>query len=265
MKINKLSISVFTIACMSCLCFISTNVFAAAGSVWTTSVTCDQQETQNTNAYSAHDKIVIRASGFDPNTQYAWSITGQPASCDPKTDVAYGFATTDPDGYACVEAYTVQEDDCGVYKYDFGGKNDNYHVVGETPPPPEGTGTIRITKVVTGSCSGVNFTISVNGPQGDSPETSSLTIVCNNGGSSFDFPGLRPGTYSITESTASGWHSVNVLPGTVTVSADQVTPFTITNAPTPSSIPTLSEWGMIILSLLLAGSAIWMIRRRQSA
>jgi len=33
--------------------------------------------------------------------------------------------------------------------------------------------------------------------------------------------------------------------------------------PPPTAIPTLSEWGMIIFSLLLAGSAIWMIRRRQ--
>jgi hypothetical protein len=30
-----------------------------------------------------------------------------------------------------------------------------------------------------------------------------------------------------------------------------------------TAIPTLSEWGMIIMSLLLAGSAVWMIRRRQ--
>ena len=30
----------------------------------------------------------------------------------------------------------------------------------------------------------------------------------------------------------------------------------------PEAIPTLSEWGMVILSLLLAGSAIWVIRRR---
>lgn len=36
-------------------------------------------------------------------------------------------------------------------------------------------------------------------------------------------------------------------------------------APPPHSIPTLSEWGMIILSLLLAGSAYFVIRRRQSA
>jgi len=33
----------------------------------------------------------------------------------------------------------------------------------------------------------------------------------------------------------------------------------------PESIPTLSEWGMIIMSLMLAGTAIWMIRRRQTA
>jgi hypothetical protein len=32
-----------------------------------------------------------------------------------------------------------------------------------------------------------------------------------------------------------------------------------------SSIPTLSEWGIIIMSLMLAGAAIWMIRRRQIA
>jgi len=30
----------------------------------------------------------------------------------------------------------------------------------------------------------------------------------------------------------------------------------------PHAIPTLSEWGIVILSLLLAGSAIWVIRRK---
>jgi len=29
------------------------------------------------------------------------------------------------------------------------------------------------------------------------------------------------------------------------------------------SIPTINEWGIIIMSLILAGSALWMIRRRQ--
>jgi hypothetical protein len=32
-----------------------------------------------------------------------------------------------------------------------------------------------------------------------------------------------------------------------------------------TGIPTLTEWGMIIMSLMLAGIAIWMIRRRQTA
>jgi hypothetical protein len=31
----------------------------------------------------------------------------------------------------------------------------------------------------------------------------------------------------------------------------------------PASIPTMNEWGIIIFSLLLAGSAVWIIRRRQ--
>jgi hypothetical protein len=33
----------------------------------------------------------------------------------------------------------------------------------------------------------------------------------------------------------------------------------------PASVPTMNEWGMIIMSLLIAGSAIWMIQRRQIA
>lgn len=32
----------------------------------------------------------------------------------------------------------------------------------------------------------------------------------------------------------------------------------------PVAIPTLSEWGMIIMSLMMAGSAFWMMRRRVS-
>lgn len=35
--------------------------------------------------------------------------------------------------------------------------------------------------------------------------------------------------------------------------------------PPPAQIPTMTEWGMIIMSLLLAGSAIWMMRRRQTS
>jgi len=39
--------------------------------------------------------------------------------------------------------------------------------------------------------------------------------------------------------------------------------FQVTRADNLQSIPTLSEWGMIVMSLILAGSALWMIRRCQ--
>jgi hypothetical protein len=32
-----------------------------------------------------------------------------------------------------------------------------------------------------------------------------------------------------------------------------------------ASIPTLSEWGMIFMSLMMAGTAIWRMRRRQAS
>jgi hypothetical protein len=35
--------------------------------------------------------------------------------------------------------------------------------------------------------------------------------------------------------------------------------------PQATAVPTMTEWGMIIMSLMLAGTAIWMIRRRQIA
>lgn len=347
------------------LCFRSNIVFAATGSIWTTGTTCAQQDAQDDNEYAFGSLIVIRASGFDPDTTYDWSITGQPASCDPKEVVASGTATTNSEGSACVEAYTVGDDgddDCGVYKVNFGGKNDNYNAIGTEPPPD--TGSIVIHKVVQDECSGVNFTISVTGPQEGTPKMTSQTIECNNGGNEIVFEALLPGTYSIDESTGAGWHAVTSLPFQVTVTAGQTTfadditnapdpigtgsltitkvvtgacsgteftiyvngptesqepasyqqtincdndgypfvfdslepgtytitesagsgwhartslpaqvvitagettEFTITNSPDQTGIPTLSEWGMIIFSLLLASTAIWMMRRRRVA
>lgn len=72
-------------------------------------------------------------------------------------------------------------------------------------------------------------------------------------------------TYAKTvTSTASGTLNINIaanggdnlyaVPGVAIESRVQSQP-----------IPTLSEWGMIIFLLMLAGSAIWMIRRRQAA
>ncbi len=38
---------------------------------------------------------------------------------------------------------------------------------------------------------------------------------------------------------------------------------TMTDGLIPSSIPTVSDWGMIILFILLVGSGLWVMRRRE--
>jgi hypothetical protein len=106
------------------------------GSIKTTTSAC----TGNANQYAIGEKVYISGSGFCPGT-YNWTITGQPggASCDSNKIVA--TATTlynvDSSGAFCFEAYTVANDDCGEYKADFNGKNDNYHVNENLPVVPE--------------------------------------------------------------------------------------------------------------------------------
>jgi hypothetical protein len=39
---------------------------------------------------------------------------------------------------------------------------------------------------------------------------------------------------------------------------------TYSGSESTTSVPTMNEWGMIFMSLLLAGTAIWVIRRRQT-
>jgi hypothetical protein len=83
-------------------------------------------------------------------------------------------------------------------------------------------------------------------------------------------PGERPGgmIWVVEQPSASNGYTAivefddNSPPG----GWDYIISITYSGAETPpTGIPTLSEWGMIIMSLLLAGSAIWMIRRRQIA
>ena len=73
------------------------------------------------------------------------------------------------------------------------------------------------------------------------------------GGSPFASGGIAP-TNIKTSSTA------NLL-FTSLRDSDQVASFSFTEHPSVG-IPTLTEWGMIILSLLLAGTAIFVLRRR---
>ena len=109
---------------------------ANEGTIWTTNNDCGNV-TQDVNLYGVGEKVFINGKDFDC-LNYNWTITGQPggASEDPGIVIAFGSKTVNPDGSFCFEAYTIQSDDGGVYKVDFGKKNDNYHV-DRTPLVPE--------------------------------------------------------------------------------------------------------------------------------
>ena len=105
-----------------------------SGAVWTTNNNCG--DPQNVNQYNIGDKVFINGAGFAAGDQN-WSIMGLPSSCDdPNVPVASGVYTVGPSGSFCFEAYTVADDDCGVYKAEFDGKHDNYKI-NEPPIIPE--------------------------------------------------------------------------------------------------------------------------------
>ncbi len=113
--------------------FVPVTASAAAQSIKTTNANC---VAVNINQYSTGDFVWVDVNGFDPNTVYAWSITGQPGSADPSTIVASGNATTDVNGELCFNTnYDVKSDDSGVYKVAFDNKNDNYTVRSIVPDP----------------------------------------------------------------------------------------------------------------------------------
>ena len=101
----------------------------APGAVFTTLEGCEKVDAQNVNEYFAGDPVSLRATGFAPGEEFYWSISGV-SGCDPGAVVASGGPEyADGTGYACInQAYVVQPDDCGVYRFEMGGKNDNYHV-----------------------------------------------------------------------------------------------------------------------------------------
>ena len=102
------------------------------GATWTTTDSCG--DPQNVNEYAIGDVVYINGANFCEGT-YNWDITGQggsenaQASCDPNIVVASGTVTTNADGTFCFQAYTVADDDCGVYKSTVdNNKHDAYHV-----------------------------------------------------------------------------------------------------------------------------------------
>lgn len=95
-----------------------------------------------------------------------------------------------------------------------------------------------------------------------------LTLI--NGGT-YDIPDEIPNTTGNNEFwgfiSDTAFTSVRLTAGTQAVGVDTYTMDSMVYAFSSSTpavpIPTINEWGMIIFSLLLAGSAIWMMRRRQ--
>ena len=113
-------------------------VAAAAGSIWTTHITCQSPAPQDENHYKVGDIVHVRGEGFDATTTYTYTVTGNPgnSSSDPGIVVATGPVTTNASGEFCVAAYTVLPGDRGEYTVDVGTKNDNFQVDEEPSSPP---------------------------------------------------------------------------------------------------------------------------------
>ena len=111
------------------------SVFADSGSIWDTDMPCSDNEI---NQYNIGDIVYVHGHGFDPDTDYEWTVEGQPgeASCKPTVVVASGTLTSDEFGDICELAYVIQQDDCGVYKITVGQKHDTFSV-DEGEPIPE--------------------------------------------------------------------------------------------------------------------------------
>nr|AQS33392.1 hypothetical protein [uncultured archaeon] len=99
--------------------------------IWTTNGDCGTSQ-QDVNHYEINDTVFINGGGFTQDETFEWTITGKPggASCDPNIVVASNNHTIGASGEFCLNAYTVQNDDCGEYQVKFGVKGDNYRVIG---------------------------------------------------------------------------------------------------------------------------------------
>lgn len=107
------------------------------GAIWTTRSDCGDVS-QNVNQYAIGEAVYVNGAGFDEGT-YNWTVMGNPggSSCDPSVVVASGSYAADGTGEFCFQAYTVQQDDCGEYKVNFGNKNDNFRIDLNLPVVPE--------------------------------------------------------------------------------------------------------------------------------
>lgn len=117
--------------------------FVSAGSmgaIWTTTNGCGEPS-QNVNHYEVGEQVWINGVGFYKEGMYNWTVKGNKggSSCDPGKIVATDLEPMYDKESFCFPVYTVQGDDCGVYKVRFGMKLDSYRVDVEdyVPNAPE--------------------------------------------------------------------------------------------------------------------------------
>jgi hypothetical protein len=131
-------------------------------------------------------------------------------------------------------------------------------------------GSITIVKNTVGGNGTFNYT---------GAQSFSIITVLGTGSNATAFASVAPGTYNVTETVPVGWNltgltcsnasTVNVGTATanVAVAAGEAVTCTYTNTnnlPTPISVPTLSEWGMIILMVLVGLMSIYYLRRQKA-
>jgi len=110
-------------------------IAAQSGSIWTTTESCGE-DPQNANEYLVGQMVYINGANFDEGT-YAWDIAASPFKVE--NQVAFGNVVVDASGKFCFAAYTIAEQDSGVYQATVdGNKKDNYHI-GAAMVPEFGT------------------------------------------------------------------------------------------------------------------------------
>jgi hypothetical protein len=136
-----------------------------------------------------------------------------------------------------------------------------------------GGGMIGTGTQITFTPAGATLGQGVSNPYSSGERTEYFRAFANIG-SSVDILATRPGNIPAIIGGASGSGRVLIIgydwaDGFSASNADHeqliLNAVDYENQESPAKVPTLNEWGMIIMSLLLAGSAIWMIRRRQIA
>ena len=97
-------------------------------SIWLTLDSCNTKD-NSVNELNYQDHVFINGEGFQAFNQFRdWSIQGTNTSCNPNIIIANGSTYIDGIGSTCIEAYIVNQNNCGDYKFFIGGRYTTAHV-----------------------------------------------------------------------------------------------------------------------------------------